>query len=72
LSAPSSYPVRKRLRYFLERDALLQGAALRLFLRAVEQCLTGGFLSFFGMSTTTELSASVGNDLSRFFVALNL
>jgi hypothetical protein len=31
--------VPKRLRYFLERDADLQGAALRLFLRAVEQCL---------------------------------
>ena len=31
--------VPKRLRYFLERDAALQGAALRLFLRAVEQCL---------------------------------
>ena len=28
-----------RLRYFLHRDAGLQGAALRLFLRAVEQCL---------------------------------
>jgi hypothetical protein len=27
------------LRYFLHRDADLQGAALRLFLRAVEQCL---------------------------------
>jgi len=31
--------VPKRLRYFLQRDAELQGAALRLFLRAVEQCL---------------------------------
>jgi hypothetical protein len=31
--------VPKRLRYFLERDAALQGAALRLFLRAVESCL---------------------------------
>jgi hypothetical protein len=31
--------VPKRLRYFLQRDADLQGAALRLFLRAVEQCL---------------------------------
>jgi hypothetical protein len=31
--------VPKRLRYFLHRDADLQGAALRLFLRAVEQCL---------------------------------
>ena len=29
----------RRLRYFLQRDANLQGAALRLFLRAVEQCL---------------------------------
>ena len=29
----------KRLRYFLQRDANLQGAALRLFLRAVDQCL---------------------------------
>ena len=29
----------KRLRYFLHRDADLQGAALRLFLGAVEQCL---------------------------------
>jgi hypothetical protein len=31
--------VPKRLRYFLQRDADLQGAALRLFLRVVEQCL---------------------------------
>jgi len=31
--------VPKRLRYFLHRDAALQGAALRLFLRVVEQCL---------------------------------
>jgi hypothetical protein len=31
--------VPKRLRYFLQRDADLQGAALRLFLRAVESCL---------------------------------
>jgi hypothetical protein len=31
--------VPKRLRYFLQRDAVLQGAALRLFLRAVESCL---------------------------------
>jgi hypothetical protein len=31
--------VPKRLRYFLHRDAGLQGAALRLFLRLVEQCL---------------------------------
>jgi hypothetical protein len=31
--------VPKRLCYFLHRDADLQGAALRLFLRAVEQCL---------------------------------
>jgi hypothetical protein len=31
--------VPKRLRYFLERDAELQGAALHLFLREVEQCL---------------------------------
>jgi hypothetical protein len=31
--------VPKRLRYFLERDADLQGAALQLFLRAVESCL---------------------------------
>ncbi len=31
--------VPKRLRYFLQRDADLQGAALRLFLRAVEQHL---------------------------------
>jgi len=31
--------VPKRLRYFMERDANLQGAALRLFLRAVESCL---------------------------------
>ncbi|MEJ7667718.1 MAG: transposase [Casimicrobiaceae bacterium] len=31
--------VPKRLRYFLHRDPDLQGAALRLFLRAVEQCL---------------------------------
>lgn len=29
----------KRLRYFLQRDPELQGAALGLFLRAVEQCL---------------------------------
>ena len=31
--------VPKRLRYFLRHDPKLQGAALRLFLRAVEQCL---------------------------------
>ena len=31
--------VPKRLRYFLHRDADLHGDALRLFLRAVEQCL---------------------------------
>jgi hypothetical protein len=31
--------VPKRLRYFLQHDADLQGAALRLFLRVVEQCL---------------------------------
>ena len=31
--------VPKRLRYFLERDAELQGAALHLFLREVAQCL---------------------------------
>ena len=31
--------VPRRLRYFLQRDADLQGAALRLFLRTVEQCL---------------------------------
>ena len=31
--------VPKRLRYFLQRAADLQGAALRLFLRVVEQCL---------------------------------
>lgn len=31
--------VPKRLRYFLQRDADLQGAALRLFLRTVESCL---------------------------------
>jgi DNA-directed RNA polymerase subunit RPC12/RpoP len=31
--------VPKRLRYFLERDAELQGTALQLFLRVVEQCL---------------------------------
>ena len=29
----------KRLRYFLHRDPDLQGAALRLFLGAVEQCV---------------------------------
>jgi Putative transposase/Transposase zinc-binding domain len=33
------FAVPKRLRYFLHRDAALQGAALRVFLRAVEQCL---------------------------------
>jgi len=39
-------PVRQRvlavprwLRHFLEREAALQGAVLRLFLRPVEQCL---------------------------------
>lgn len=32
--------VPKRLRYILERDADLQGAALRLSLRAVESCLS--------------------------------
>lgn len=31
--------VPKRLRYFLQRDAELQGAVLRIFLRAVERCL---------------------------------
>ena len=31
--------VPKRLRYFLQRDADLQGTALRLFLRVVEPCL---------------------------------
>jgi hypothetical protein len=31
--------VPKRLRYFRHRDADLQGAALRVFLRVVEQCL---------------------------------
>ena len=31
--------VPKRIRYFLQRDAHLQGTALRLFLRTVEQCL---------------------------------
>ena len=31
--------VPKRLRYFLERDADLQGTALHLFLRVVERCL---------------------------------
>jgi hypothetical protein len=33
--------VPKRLRYCLERDAALRDATLRLFLRAVEQCLRG-------------------------------
>jgi Putative transposase len=31
--------VPKRLRYFLQRDAAVQGAVLRIFLRAVEHCL---------------------------------
>jgi hypothetical protein len=31
--------VPKRLRYFLHRDAELQGAAVRMFLHAVEPCL---------------------------------
>ncbi len=31
--------VPKRLRYFLQRDATLQGAVLRIFLRALERCL---------------------------------
>ena len=31
--------VPKRLRYFLQRDAALQGAVLRILLRAVERCL---------------------------------
>jgi hypothetical protein len=31
--------VPKRLRYFLQTDAALQGAVLRIFLRAVERCL---------------------------------
>jgi hypothetical protein len=31
--------VPKRLRYFLQRDTALQGAVLRIFLRAVERCL---------------------------------
>lgn len=31
--------VPKRLRYFLQRAAAVQGAVLRLFLRVVERCL---------------------------------
>ena len=31
--------VPKRLRYFLQTDAALQGAVLRIFLRMVERCL---------------------------------
>ena len=31
--------VPKRMRYFLQRDAALQGAVLRIFLRVVERCL---------------------------------
>lgn len=31
--------VPKRLRYFLQRDTALQGAVLRILLRAVERCL---------------------------------
>lgn len=33
--------VPKRLRYFLQTDAALQGAVLRIFLRVVERCLRG-------------------------------
>ena len=31
--------VPKRLRYFLQRDAALQGSVLRIFLSVVERCL---------------------------------
>jgi len=34
----------KRLLYFLQRDADLQGPAVRLFLRRVEQCLRAALL----------------------------
>ncbi len=61
--------VPKRLRYFLHRDADLQGAALRLLLRVVEQCLRAhspgsssaarlgavGFIHRFGSSLNAHL-----------------
>ena len=46
--------VPQRRRYFLERDAALQCAALRLFLRAVEQCLRAHST---GAGPTTRLGA---------------
>ena len=58
--------VPKRLRYFLHRDADLQGAALRLFLRAVEQCLRAHSV---GAGTSTRLGAVAF--IHRFGSALN-
>ena len=58
--------VPKRLRYFLERDAALQGATLRLFLRAVEQCLRGHSA---GAGATARLGAVVF--VHRFGATLN-
>jgi len=58
--------VPKRLRYFLHRDPDLQGAALRLFLRAVEQCLRAHSA---GAGPTTHLGAVAF--IHRFGSALN-
>ena len=59
-------PVAGRLRYFLHRDADLPGAALRLFLRAVEQCLRAQIA---GAGSTTRLGAVVC--IHRFGSTLN-
>ena len=58
--------VPKRLRYFLKRDAALQGATLRLFLRAVEQCPRGHSA---GAGATARLGAVAF--IHRFGTALN-
>ena len=58
--------VPKRLRYFLQRDADLQGAALRLFLRVVEQCLRAHSP---GAGSTARLGAVVF--IHRFGSSLN-
>ena len=56
----------KRLRYFLHRDPDLQGAALRLFLGAVEQCLRAHRV---GAGPATRLGAVAF--IHRFGSALN-
>jgi hypothetical protein len=68
--------VPQRLRYFLERDAVLQGAALRLFLAAVEQCLRAhcpgsgrcariGAIAFIHSRRTAVVSRSTARCASR-------